>query len=121
MSLARLVAKKLDANQSDLLISTVLSRALAAGSPQQIYLFGSAARGELTEASDIDLAILYASDEELKQGRVEYYKQRAPVDWPVDVLFFTKKAFEEKKAIGGVCMIIAEEGRVLFNRIETNE
>ncbi|NBC28661.1 MAG: hypothetical protein GVY29_01555 [Spirochaetes bacterium] len=31
---------------------------LSACRPREIWLFGSAARGELTEASDIDLAVL---------------------------------------------------------------
>jgi hypothetical protein len=39
-----------------------------------------------------------------------------PDDWPQDILLFTESEYERKKAIGGVCAIIEEEGELLYTK-----
>jgi hypothetical protein len=54
--------------------------------PARIIAFGSAGRGELRE----DL-------------------------WPLDLLFYTSEEFESRADSGGVCMLIRDEGRVMYD------
>ncbi|RLI98378.1 MAG: nucleotidyltransferase [Candidatus Aenigmatarchaeota archaeon] len=68
----------------------------------RIILFGSAARGEFTKDSDIDLIIVSR-----KFGRKDVFKitpqlydewhLKAKIDYPVDILLFNVKEFERLK------------------------
>jgi predicted nucleotidyltransferase len=117
MSLQRLIARPLSAADAQEVLQRAIHRAQQAGAPRRIYVFGSAARDELTDASDVDLAILYDDAAALRQGRQAYHGQRDPhFLWPVDVLFFTVPEFDRRAAIGGVCAVIRDEGRLVFER-----
>ena len=45
--------------------------------------------------------------------RVVYGSPRTDL-WPIDLLFFTEEQFQSRAEIGGVCMLIRDEGRVLW-------
>ena len=85
-------------------------------SPAQVYVFGSAARSEMTDHSDIDLALVFENEIDLKSAREVVYCRQPEDNWPQDVLLFTAEEFERKKLIGGVCFIIATEGVCMFER-----
>ena len=85
-------------------------------SPFQVWVFGSAARSELTDHSDVDLARVFENETDLKWAREVVYCPLPQDNWPQDILLFTAEEFERKKLIGGVCLIIATEGVCLFER-----
>ena len=83
--------------------------------PVRIVAFGSAGRGELREDSDIDLALLFADETQLRNGRDAVRKAPREDLWPLDLLFYTTEEFESRAKSGGVCMLVRDEGRVLYN------
>lgn len=91
---------------------------LAASDPLAVIVFGSAARGEMTEVSDIDLALVYPDAASLKAGRAAIFSRPPPDSWPVDLLFHTKESFLARRAAAGIGELIAAEGRLLHGRIE---
>jgi len=81
--------------------------------PYRIYLFGSGARGEMTEQSDLDVVIVYKNQETLKAGKLCYY-QLPFLKIPVDAVFVTVEQFKEQSKKGGVCWMCEKEGRIIY-------
>lgn len=67
----------------------------------------------MTEASDLDLALIYETFEEAEKGRVDVLSVGPLSAWPVDLIFVDRQTFREKRALGGVYAKICE-GRPLF-------
>jgi predicted nucleotidyltransferase len=83
--------------------------------PARIITFGSASRRELREDSDIDLAVLFSDESELRRGREAIHTAPREDLWPLDLLCYTAKDFDTRADSGGVCMLIRNEGRVLYD------
>ena len=114
MSLKHLTKKALDPLVSEKLILSLCDYIIATCTPHRIILFGSAARQEMTDMSDLDVIVLLANQADLKLARSNYFGQRLPIDWPVDILFMTTADYMSRATIGGVCFIAETEGRVLY-------
>jgi hypothetical protein len=84
---------------------------LAACHPHEIWLFGSAAQGRMTEASDVDLALLFSDRSALLAGRRELYETKRPDEWPQDLVFFVADDFYRQSAVGGLPMLILRDGK----------
>jgi len=84
--------------------------------PEMIILFGSLARDQFTEASDIDLLLVYDDIHQVKKARKLLFSGERLSSYPLDILFYDKKRFEEKKEVGGVVMVAWEEGKILHER-----
>ncbi len=89
--------------------------------PQKIILFGSHARKEATENSDIDICIIVDIEEEnvrsLRRnirGYIHKPEGLNYLDRPVDIILYTPQQFEyiSKKA-GTMASVIAKEGVVV--------
>jgi predicted nucleotidyltransferase len=86
-------------------------------SPDQIILFGSYARGDNTEKSDIDLLIL---KKDLKNANtitdniyMSFYDNKIKI--PVDVLVVDYEKYNRlKNEIGYVYKTIDKEGRIIY-------
>jgi len=89
---------------------------------KKIILFGSLARNEMTLASDIDLAVLVDSKENLQEikEQLRAIKQRS-MNWPCDLVVCDLEWFESRRDLGGICFVIAREGQVLFDRSQEGE
>lgn len=85
--------------------------------PSAVVAFGSAARNELREDSDIDLAVLFPDENSLRIGRRAVHTAAREDLWPLDMLFYTQREFRSRAEIGGVCMVIREEGRLLYGTL----
>jgi predicted nucleotidyltransferase len=114
MSLKHLSKKPLDPLVIESLILTLRDFIRATCNPDRIILFGSAARREMTDMSDLDVIVLFANQDELELARRNYFGQRSPMDYPVDILFMTTADYMHRAGIGGVCFIAETEGRVLY-------
>lgn len=83
--------------------------------PVRIILFGSYARGDITEESDLDFLII---EKELKARRMEIVRLRdvlSPLRIPVDVLVISEKTYQDwKDAPGTVIYEAALEGKVVY-------
>ena len=101
-------------------INDMVARIAERFHPRRVILFGSHARGQATEHSDVDLLVVV--DRPGPRGR-----RSAPIirmlaeefDLPVDVIVRSHEAIEEWQHVPGtLCRKIAEEGVVLYDEGE---
>jgi predicted nucleotidyltransferase len=85
-------------------------------SPARVIVFGSAARNELTDHSDIDLALLFENSEDLNAAREVVFYRDPDDEWAQDLLLYLESDFERRKHLGGVCQLIFEEGICIYER-----
>ena len=114
--MSRFSPKKISDAETESLVESKLKWILDGCSPTRVILFGSASRGELTDYSDVDFAVLFDSIPALIEGRKTLFSRPRLDDWPQDILCFEEADFLRRVQTGGVCEIIAEEGQVLFKR-----
>lgn len=82
--------------------------------PEKIILFGSVARGEENEDSDIDLLIIKKSKKVLYK-RISEVLHLAKSDAPLGPLVLTPQEFDRRLLQGDFCLAdILKEGRVLY-------
>ena len=97
------------------LLDEVVRRVLTVASPDRIILFGSAATGQMTKDSDIDLLIVESSPENTHERRVSIRRAVGDIDYPVDVIVLQTERFEHtKRWIGGIAYPANKYGRVLY-------
>jgi|GEM_PF-2766483 len=80
--------------------------------PQKVVVFGSAARNQMSGASDLDVAIILDNHEEVIHFRKKF--RRSKIIYPLDILVFSQQEYLAKKDVGGVCFDIAVEGVEIF-------
>lgn len=88
---------------------------------RNIILFGSVARGEFTEKSDIDILIIYKSDEALIRKSVSKLSQSFLDRWDVEIapIYLSTKEAEQKMKIFDRFMVrMMDEGKVLYGDIK---
>lgn len=90
--------------------------AKAASRPATVIVFGSYARGDASEASDLDLLVI---EPELPDKAGEYLRLKAAlgrVGVGVDLLLFARPDFERRSQVPGTLPYWAKkEGRVLHD------
>ncbi len=83
--------------------------------PQRIILFGSAARGEFGDASDIDLLIIMPEGTHRRRTAQKLYRQIRGIPASFDILVATTRDIERHKDnIGLIYHTILEEGKELY-------
>ena len=105
--------KQLDEN----LLKEVVQRILKVAQPEKIILFGSYARDEVTEDSDLDILIIQPSD-------LPRYKRSAPVRLALrglfpskDIVVYTPDEVREwESAETSFIASALREGRILYER-----
>lgn len=99
----------------DSLARELVRRVLSAASPAKIILFGSAATGEMTSDSDIDLLIVENESARRHDRALAIRDAIGDIGWPVDVLIIAPDRFERTKdLIGGIAYPAHKYGRVLY-------
>ena len=89
---------------------------LSACDPREVWLFGSAARDSMTEASDVDLAVVFEDRATLAASRRTLYATPRPDEWPHDIVFLVAEDLYGRSIVGGLPMLIVEEGRKIYER-----
>ena len=102
--------------QPDQLDQAAQRVAIAASRPATVIVFGSYARGDSTEASDLDLVVI---ESELVDKAAEYLRLKAAVGRigvGVDLLLFARPDFERRSQVPGTLPYWAKkEGKVLHD------
>jgi uncharacterized protein len=95
--------------------SEVVRRVLAVAKPDRIILFGSAATGQMSKDSDIDLLIVETAPENRHEESVAIADAIGDVRFPVDVKIISSERFEAtKNVIGGIAYPAHKYGRILY-------
>jgi len=85
------------------------------GSPEKIVLFGSYARGDAKDDSDIDLLLVEHSDLPRYKRAAPYRKAVAGLCIAKDIVVWSPEEIEEWKAVPNAFITtILREGRVLY-------
>jgi predicted nucleotidyltransferase len=90
-----------------------------AAQPLRVVLFGSAARGQMHDGSDIDLLVVLPEGADTRAVRKQLYRgmyeQRVDVDQPVQFHATTPSVFEHyKDRFGFIYYDVAREGVELY-------
>ena len=102
---------------ADPLLDEAVRRLVDAFRPEQIYLFGSRARGDSREDSDYDFMVIVA-DSDLPPHRRAQHAHRAlrGVHVAADILVWTRHEFDHFLPVpGSLAATILREGRLLYD------
>ncbi len=86
-----------------------------AARPRQIILFGSHARGDAREESDVDFLVVEAAVPNRREEAVRLRDVLSPLRIPVDVIVVAEKDFEERRHwLNTPYYDAAHDGKVLY-------
>ena len=92
----------------------IVRRVLAVARPDKIILFGSAAVGEMTRDSDIDLLVVETTPGNQHKESVRIHGVLRGLGYPFDVIVISTEWFEESKdVIGGIAYPANKYGKVI--------
>jgi predicted nucleotidyltransferase len=106
---------------SDQMLAELVERIVKEADPEQVYLFGSRARGTATETSDLDLLVVEREDFGPERSRrsemARLWRLLAGFRVPKDILVYSSD--EVRRWRGARNHVIAHalrEGRLLYDR-----
>ena len=70
----------------------------------------------MTDASDVDLAVVFEDEHSLAASRRRLHAAPRTDEWPHDIVFFVAADLAERSKIGGLPMLIVEEGKKIYRR-----
>jgi len=93
----------------------IVQRVRSAVQPARIILFGSAATGQMTRDSDIDLLILEVAPSNVREELLRVRQALRGLEHPFDILIMSTERFEESKnVIGGIAFPANKYGQVIY-------
>src|ERR1039457_6564693 len=99
----------------DSLVREIVQRLLGVARPDRIILFGSAATGQMTSDSDIDLLVVAPAPSNTFEERVKLLRVLRGLGFPFDVFLIGIERFEETKGVfGGIAYPAHKYGRVIY-------
>lgn len=97
------------------LVREIVRRVVTVAEPKRIILFGSAAAGEMTRDSDIDLLVLVSGVNDPHAESVRIRQALRGLGYPFDIIVMPGERFEEsKEVIGGIAYPAHRYGRVVY-------
>lgn len=89
-----------------------IARIFAPVAPRLVLLFGSCARGDADDASDVDVIVVYRTEKRFLDRLDELYSLwDLPVG--VDILAYTPEEFEEMRVRSSLVADALEHGRIV--------
>ena len=97
------------------LVEEIVRRILATAAPERIILFGSAATGDMTRDSDIDLLVVERDPGDRRKESVKIDATLSGLGHPFDVIVISSEWFEaSKNVIGGIAYPANKYGKVIY-------
>ncbi|MBN1554321.1 MAG: nucleotidyltransferase domain-containing protein [Phycisphaerae bacterium] len=97
-------------------IQEIVQRILSVAQPDKIILFGSAATGEMTRDSDIDLLIVESDPGHPRKESTRIRTRLRGMGYPFDVVVIATDWFEaSKNVIGGIAYPANKYGKVIYD------
>jgi predicted nucleotidyltransferase len=98
------------------LVNEIVSRILSVCRPDRILLFGSAAVGDMTEDSDVDVLVLEAHPRDTRQESVRIRRRLRGLGVAFDIVVMSTERFERTKdLVGGLAYPASRHGRVVYD------
>jgi predicted nucleotidyltransferase len=94
---------------SDHVVRFVQEQAGKNQSIEQVYLFGSRARGDFREKSDYDFAVVISNDERWPEWAL-HVREKAPTLCGIDLVKFDDMTATDMRSV------ILKEGRLIYER-----
>ena len=99
----------------DKIVQDTIARILSVVSPKQVLLFGSAARGDLHENSDIDLLVVVPKGTHRRKTAQSIYRNMVGLDFGADIVVVTEEDVEKyRDAEGWIIREASAEGRLVY-------
>lgn len=97
-------------------IQQAVARLVAAANPSKVILFGSYARGDATEDSDLDLMVIEREVQNAGEEMIRLHKAVGNVGVGVDVLVYSDGEASRRSQVPGTLLYWAfREGKVLYD------
>jgi predicted nucleotidyltransferase len=98
-------------------IASVIRTIVERFHPKRIVLFGSYARGDADEESDLDLFVEMETSRRPPERAIEIASVFGLHDWPMDIFVYTPEEVKQLRGEGGTLLEeIEKEGRVLYEQ-----
>lgn len=96
-------------------LQEIVNRIVEIAHPDRIVLFGSAARGDMTSDSDVDLLVIKSDVKHRGELTEEIYKNLIGVDHAVDIIVVSPEDIDRYgDAIGLVLKPALQEGQEIY-------
>jgi len=96
-------------------LEALIKRIVSTQNPLRVVLYGSAARGEMTEGSDIDIMVIVLDGLNRRKVAMRLHQSFIGLPFPVDVVVSTPSLLEDHKHnMGLIYRAIIEEGREVY-------
>lgn len=97
------------------LIDEIVRRVLTVAQPDRIILFGSAATGQMTQDSDIDLLVVEPAPQDVWEESIRIRDAIGAIGYACDVLVIETPRFESTRhLVGGIAFPADKYGRVIY-------
>ena len=104
---------------SDAMIRQIVERICSVCAPDRVILFGSAARGELSADSDVDILVLFPEkmSTELRGLRDQIRNSLVGLGLFFDIIVMLAQDYDRRKRVFGCISHIADkEGKVIYEQ-----
>lgn len=96
-------------------LDEIVERILAVCQPDRVILFGSAATGQMTPDSDIDLLVVDREAPDARGQSLRIRQALVALPYPFDVFVMSRERFDETRdVIGGIAWPAAHHGKVIY-------
>ncbi|HUW62733.1 MAG TPA: nucleotidyltransferase domain-containing protein [Candidatus Bathyarchaeia archaeon] len=97
-------------------IDEIVRRVTSVVPAKKIIVFGSAATGQITPDSDVDLLVVQADPGDRRKESVRIHSALRGLGYPFDVIVIGAEWFEaSKNVIGGIAYPANKYGRVIYD------
>lgn len=97
------------------IVQQSVNRIVAVAAPKQVFLFGSAARGDQHANSDIDLLVVVPNGTHRRQTAQRIYRNLIGLGYAADIVVVTEDDVEKYRDVDGYVIRPAlTEGRMVY-------